>query len=218
MTNCAVETFEDFRVFSRSSRLVDEIVGNDEFSSNGESIRCVFYCLRKIRGTALHLCSNESDETVGFEILRRISALFEKMSTSNFHLWQDSIDLPSEIFNLFEQWKIQGGSSGDDAKMYHLIDFIITVSSVPPDVIDALFLWSSNNFGNSLLSRLENLLCRGIYFSLLKGDYSGTLLRLKEARKSFNELDSNQNNEEKQTKNAVSIWMSLGNGLMSIEK
>jgi hypothetical protein len=68
---------------------------------------------------------------MGFDTLRLVLKLFEKMSTNHFLLRRNFINIPDEIFTLFQQWKIQKGSSGDDADMFHLIDFVMDVSSIP---------------------------------------------------------------------------------------
>jgi len=57
----------------------------------------------------------------------------------------------------------------------------------------------------------------GIHFSLVTGEFSVTLLRLKYARTTYKELDSSQDNQPRQTKN-VGIWESLGKGNGSIDK
>ena len=118
-------------------------------------------------------------------------AIFEKMASNDSLIGRRSIIVADELFTLLQQWKIQTESNGDDPKMFVLVDFVIKESSRPADVIRALILWSSSNqFGDSLLPRLEDLLCRGIHFSTLNGELSGTLLRLKHARTMFKELAS----------------------------
>ena len=101
--------------------------------------------------------------------------------------------------------------------MYQLIDFAIDVSTEPAYMMKALLLWSVDHDGDSLLIRLEDLLGRGIYFAVLHGELSGTLLRLKKARTAFEELDLNRD-QAVQTKDAVSIWESMGKGKALIEK
>ena len=203
--------------FSRYSCLVDEIIGNAKLSSNEEALRRALYCLRRIGSVSLVLCSNASKETMGFDTLRRVLKLFEKMSTNHSLPRRNFMNIPDELFTLFQQWKTQKGSSGDDADMFHLIDFVIDASSIPADVIKALLLWSSSHNGNSLFSRLEDLLRRGIHFAVLNGEFSGTLLRLKHARTTFKELDSSHD-QAVQTDNAVSIWERMGQGIVPIEK
>jgi hypothetical protein len=154
---------------------------------------------------------------MGFDTLRLVLKLFEKMSTNHFLLRRNFINIPDEIFTLFQQWKIQKGSSGDDADMFHLIDFVMDVSSIPADVIKALLLWSFSHNGNSLFSRLEDLLRCGIHFAVLNGEFSGTLLRLKHARTTFKELDSSHD-QAGQRNDDVSIWERMGQGIVSIEK
>jgi len=197
--------------------LVDEIMGNRKFSSNKEALCRALNCLRRICSASLVLSSNASTETMGFEIMQRVLILFEKMSTNNSLLCRNSINIPDELFTLFQHWEIQQGLAGDGANMYHLIDFVINGPSVPADVIRALLLRCSSHYGNSLFSRLEDILRRGIHFSLVTGEFSVTLLRLKYARTTYKELDSSQDNQPRQTKN-VGIWESLGKGNGSIDK
>lgn len=139
------------------------------------------------------------------------------MSIKNSILWQNSISVPDEIFTLLKQWKTEKDSSGNDTSMYHFIDFVINVSSEPTHVVKALSLWSREHDGDALFSRLEHLLRRGIHFSVLHGELSGTLLRLKHARTTFQEIDSNRD-QLRQIEDAVCIWESLGKGNVSIEK
>uniref|UniRef100_A0A7S4AQ97 Uncharacterized protein n=1 Tax=Pseudo-nitzschia australis TaxID=44445 RepID=A0A7S4AQ97_9STRA len=212
--------------------LVDEIFGNEKLSSNKTALDRALCSLRNIGGIALVFCSDPSKETKGFETLRRIFGLFEKMATNrSSSVCRNSITIPDELFALFQQWKIQTGSNGDDPKMYLLIDFAIEVSSVPGDVVRALLLWSAasknhhhHQFGGSLCSRLEDLLCRGIHFAALNGELSGTRLRLRYARTTFRELGSDSSTREGRgsgdnTKSQTAgIWETMATGNLPIEK
>ena len=204
-------------VVSRYSCLVNEIIGDGKLSSNKEALHRALCCLRRIGTVSITLCSSASTEHTGFDALRRVLILFEKMSTKKSLLCPNSISIPGEIFTLFKQWKIEKGSTGDDVNMYRLIDFVIETSSVPADVVRALLLWSANMNGNSLFPRLEDLLRRGIHFAVLNGDFSGALLRLKNARTSFKELDSTLD-QAAESKESGSIWESMGKGILQIEK
>ncbi|VEU39947.1 unnamed protein product [Pseudo-nitzschia multistriata] len=203
--------------------LVDEILENKKLASNKEAVRRIACCLRTIGGTALASCSDTSKDTTLFEGLIRPLSLFEKMSTNQCSICQRSINLPEELFTLFNQWKVQTGSNGDDPKMYLLIDFVVESSKVPGNVIRALILWSgSNKIGCSLYSRVERLLCRGIHFAASNGELSGTLLRLKNARATFRELDDpitrHDSSGEKTKPSPVGIWGSMAEGALTIEK
>lgn len=202
---------------SLSLDLVNEIIGDAKLSSSNEAIRRTLDCLRKIGSISVVHCSKASTETMGFDNLKRVLTLFEQMSTKNSSSWQNSINVPDEIFTLLKQWKTEKDSSGDDASMYQFIDFVINVSSEPAHVVKALSLWSSHHNGDALFSRLEHLLRRGIHFAVANGELSGTLLRLKHARTAFKELDSTRD-QSRQTEDAVSIWESMGTGNVSLEK
>lgn len=196
---------------------MDEIIGNGELSSNKEAFRCALESLRKIGSVSIVLCSKPATKTIGFDTLKQVLKLFENMSIKNSLSCQNLINVPGEICSLFQQWKIQNDSAGDDATMFQLIDFVVDVSSEPAYVVKALSIWSSNRDGNSLFPRLEHLLRRGIHFAVLHGELSGTLLRLKFARTTFKELDSTRD-QAGQTKDIVSIWERMGEGGASIEK
>ena len=199
--------------------LVDEIFGNEKLSSNTDALYRALCCLRRIGGFSLVICSDASKQTSGFETLRRVLKLFEKMTSNNSLICRKSIIVADELFTLFQQWKIQTGSNGDDPKMYILLDFVIEVSSAPADVIRALLLCSSSNqFKNSFLSRLEDLLCRGVRFAALNGELSGTLLRLKHARTTFKELVVTPEDQQEKTRSSGGIWDRMATGNLSIDK
>mmetsp|Transcript_23209 Transcript_23209/g.64340 ORF Transcript_23209/g.64340 Transcript_23209/m.64340 type:complete len:1165 (-) Transcript_23209:85-3579(-) len=200
--------------------LVDEIFEDKKLSSNQEALNRVLTYLRSIGRLALELCSDQSTETIGFEIFRRILSLFEKIACNPSDICRKLIKVPEELLNLFEHWKTMTGSSGDDPKMYFLVDFVIKVSSAPGDVIRALLLWSAvNPVGNSLYSRIEDLLCRGIHYAALNGELSGTLFRLKYARKTLEEQDSNRGiSTEPENPPPTTIWGTMCTGNLLIEK
>jgi len=202
--------------------LVDEILGNDKLSSNKDALHRVLCCLRRICSISLVASSYTSKEAKVFQTLRQVLKLFEKMASNDSLICRKSIIVADELFNLFQQWKIQTKSNGDDPKMFLLIDFVIGESTRPVDVIRALILWSSSNeFGNSQLPRLEDLLCRGIHFSTTNGELSGTLLRLKHARIPFKELASTSvAQQEKKMKSSSTrrIWECMATGNLSIDK
>jgi hypothetical protein len=145
-------------------------------------------------------------------------ALFEKMAGSESATCRKSIVLANEFYSLFQRWKIQSGSNEDDSRMYCVIDFIINESSSPDDVVHALVLWSfSNNCGDNLYSRLRALLRRGVHYAALKGELSGTLLRLKHARTSFTEFALTPTGG-KTSNRSGGIWGSMSTGDLSIDK
>jgi hypothetical protein len=198
------------------------MLGNKKLSSNKDALHHVISCLRRIGGISVVASSYALEETKGFQTLRRVLKLFEKMASNDSLICRRSIIVADELFTLLQQWKIQTESNGDDPKMFVLVDFVIKESTRPADVIRALILWSSSNqFGDSLLPRLEDLLCRGIHFSTLSGELSGTLLRLKHARTMFKELASIPvDQQEKKMKSSTTrgIWESMATGNLSIDK
>jgi len=202
--------------------LVDEILGNDKLSSNKDALHRVLCCLRRICSISLVASSYTSKEAKGFQTLRQVLKLFEKMASNDSLICRKTIIVADELFNLFQQWKIQTKSNGNDPKMLLLIDFVIGESTRPVDVIRALILWSSSNeFGNSQLPRLEDLLCRGIHFSTINGELSGTLLRLKHARITFKELASTsvaQQEKKMKSSSTRGIWECMATGNLSINK
>eukprot|EP00539_Tryblionella_compressa_P006020 CAMPEP_0178771836 /NCGR_PEP_ID=MMETSP0744-20121128/22176_1 /TAXON_ID=913974 /ORGANISM="Nitzschia punctata, Strain CCMP561" /LENGTH=136 /DNA_ID=CAMNT_0020428383 /DNA_START=152 /DNA_END=559 /DNA_ORIENTATION=- len=134
------------------------------------------------------------------------------MTASAFRVCRRSIVVADELYTLFQKWKIQSGSNGDDSRMYLLIDFIINESSAPENVLRALVHWSSSNdCGDLLIPRLKSLLRRGVHYAALKGELSGTLLRLKHARTTFTELVLKPS-DGKESKSAGGIWDRMATG------
>jgi hypothetical protein len=198
--------------------LAEEILENRKLLSNKDALNRILCCLRKIGSDSLATSSHASNETNGFRTLKKVLQLYEKMATSDSPICRSSIVVPDELHTFFQRWKSQTGSSGDDAKMYLLIDFIVDESSVPEDVLGALVLWTStNNCGELMFSRLRALLCRGVHYAALKGDLSGTLLRLKHARTTFKELILTPA-DGKNIKSSGGIWDRMAEGDLSIDK
>jgi hypothetical protein len=155
---------------------------------------------------------------MGFRVLRRVLKLFEKMSTNESLVCRKSIVASDELNTIFQDWKIQSGSSGDDEKMYLVIDFVVAESSEPGDVLQALMLWaSSNETGESLCPRLRSLLRRGVHYAALNGELSGTLLRLKRARTTFTELVLSPV-DDANAKSSSGIWDRMATGDLSMDK
>lgn len=201
--------------------LVHEILEDKNLLGNKVALSRALYCLGNIGIVAVSLCSIPAKETVGFETLRRILKLFEKMASSHSDVCQKSINFPDELVRLFKKWQVFNEPDKDEQNMLILVDFVIDVSSRPCDVVRALMFWADSNFTrNSFCSRLEDLLCRGITFAALNGEVSGTLLRLKHARTTFIDLNSNDGNLTRKTnpKATGSIWASMEIGSLSIEK
>lgn len=185
--------------------------------SNKEALHRILLELRKLGNDA-----TASKQSTGFRLLGRVLKLFEKMANSRSAICRSSIVVANELYALFQKWKIHSGSSGDDSTMYLLIDFVISESSSPSDVVRALVLWSSsNNCGSLLFPRLRKLLCLGVHRAALNGELSGTLLRLRHARGMFKELnlvESTSTSGNRSSKDGVGIWESMATGGLSIDK
>jgi hypothetical protein len=198
--------------------IVDEILENRKLLLNKNALHKVLGQLRKLGSDALVSVSATSKESTGFRILGRVLKLFEMMATCDSIICRDSLVVSDELYHLFQNWKIQSGSSGDDPKMYLLIDFVIDESSSPADVFRSLVLWSSSNdCGNLLFPRLRALLRRGVHFAALKGELSGTLLRLRHARGTFKELNLTSPGE-RHIKKGTGIWEAMATADLSIDK
>jgi hypothetical protein len=164
------------------------------------------------------MISDPSKEATGFRVLKRVLYLFEKMASSESPVCRRSIVVANELYTVFQQWKIQSGSKGNDSKMYLVVDYVINESSAPENVLQALVLWSSSNdCGDLLFPRLKSLLRRGVHHAALKGDLSGTLLRLKHARNTFTELVLTPSNGSS-SKSTGKIWDRMATGTLSIDK
>jgi hypothetical protein len=185
--------------------------------SNKEALHTVLSHLRKLGCDSLVQILNKATKSTGFWILGRVMNLLEKMGHSDSMVCRACIAPADELYILFQEWKIQSGSNGDDSKMYFLIDFVIDKSNCPEEVVRALLLWStSNDCGELLLPRLRALLCKGVHFAGLKGELSGTLLRLRHARSTFTELVLSDNG----TRSVVTdgTWEAMGAGTLAIDK
>lgn len=165
------------------------------------------------------MISVPSQEATGFRVLKRVLYLFEKMASSESPVCRRSIVVADELYTVFQQWKIQSGSKGDDSKMYLVVDYVISESSAPENVLQALVLWSSSNdCGDLLFPRLKSLLRRGVHYAALKGELSGTLLRLKHARTTFTELVLTPYSDGRSSKSTGKIWDRMATGNLSIDK
>lgn len=195
--------------------LVNEILDNEKLLSNKNSLDRVVSCLRKIGSVSIASANASND---GFHSLLQISKLFEKIATSISPICRKFILVADEFFTLLQQWERETNSNGDDPKMFLLVDFLIEESSRPPDVIRALLLWSSaTHFGDSFLPRLERILNSGVHFSSINGELSGTILRMKHARKDFKELAPKNRSKHDDSK-ANSIWERMATGNVKIKK
>lgn len=183
-----------------------------------DALHQVLCQLRRLGTDALISISNASKESIGFRILGRVLKLLEKMANSDSLICRTSLVISDELYTHFQKWKMQSGSSGLDAKMYLLIDFVIDESSSPDDVFRSLVLWSSSNdCGDFIFPRLRALLRRGVHFAALKGELSGALLRLRHARGKFKELTLTTPGG-RYPKKGVGIWDAMATGDHSIDK
>jgi hypothetical protein len=205
-------------IFYFESTSVDEILENQKLTSSIDSLYQVLRHLRKICNDCLTMISDPSKEATGFRVLKRVLYLFEKMASSESPVCRRSIVVADELYTVFQQWKIQSGYKGDDSKMYLVVDYVINESSAPENVLQALVLWSSSNdCGDLLFPRLKSLLRRGVHYAALKGDLSGTLLRLKHARTTFTELVLTPS-DGRSSKSTDKIWDRMATGTLSIDK
>jgi hypothetical protein len=207
---------------SNTSRIVcsavDEILDHRKLLLDKDALFQVLCQLRKLGNDALMSISNTSTESIGFRILGRVLNLLEKMANRDSNICRSSLVLPDELYTLFQNWKLRSGSSGRDAKMYLLIDFVIDESSSPDVVFRSLIRWSSSNdCGDLIFPRLRALLRRGVHFAALKGELSGALLRLRHARGKFKELTLISPGGRHPEK-GVGIWDAMATGDLSIDK
>lgn len=169
--------------------------------------------LRTLGHDSLAQISSKAKE---FRIFGRVLRLLETMACSDSVTCRTTIALADELYSLFQEWKMRSGSNGADPRMYLLVDFVIDESSCPDAVVGALVLWSSSNdCGELLFPRLRALLCRGLHHAALKGELSGTLLRLRHARSTFTE---HVLSDEKGSKSTGGIWESMATGILAIDK
>lgn len=195
-----------------------EVLDNTKLLSNNDALSRVLTCLRKIGVESLATITNPATEAMGFRVLRRVLKLFERMATSDSMTCRKSIVASDELYTIFQDWKIQSGSGGDDSKMYIIIDFVVDESSAPGDVLQALMNWSSSNeTGESLFPRLRSLLRRGVHYAALTGELSGTLLRLKRARNTFTELVLSPD-DRTNAKSSSGIWDRMATGDLAMDK
>jgi hypothetical protein len=179
----------------------------------------VLYQLRKLSIEALMSISKESKQSIGFRVLGRVLKLLEKMANSDSMICRSLLVVSEELYTLFQKWRMQSGSSGRDAKMYLLIDFVIDQSSSPNDVFHSLVRWSSSNdCGDLIFPRLRALLRRGVHFAAVEGELSGALLRLRHARGKFKELTVTNPGGDRHHKKGVGIWDAMATGDLSIDK
>ena len=173
--------------------------------------------LKTIALNSLAIAKDETNQEVGFRILKRVLQLFHQMSMSDSALCRESIIVADELFLLFQEWKSIVSSSADDSEMLHLIDFIISESS-PSDVLPALVQWSSaHQVGHSLFPRLNALLRQGVNAALKSGKPS--LFQLQQARLTYsqeNRILSSGNDEAEQSE--AGIWRLMSKGSLSINK
>jgi hypothetical protein len=173
-------------------------------------------------------------QVAGFRTLKRVLRLFQQMSISESKHCRESIVVAEELYAFLQEWertdsaihivigflsKRITGSSGDDSAILTLIDFL-SKESAPGDVLRALVIWSSSHkVGDAMFARLDALLRRGVQVAL-KSELSGSLLRLRHARRTYTDdnrlaLSSEQGDV---SKTSVGIWRQMAIGALSIDK
>jgi hypothetical protein len=212
-------TFQQFHF--NLTRSAGEILENAKLLSDANALSQILRRIRYIGGEALSTTSNPAKETMGFQILRRVLKLFERMSTSESLICRNTIVVSDEFCTLFNEWKIRSGATGDDSKMYLMIDFVINECSAPEEVLRAIMVWASTNYtSEALVPRLRSLLRRGVHYAAINGELSGTLLRLKRARTTFSELIVSSSSDENgtHTKSSYGIWERMATGDLAMDK
>lgn len=121
---------------------------------------------------------------------------------------------------MLDAWEAKSTSEDSVADVLILIDFMIN-ESAPHDVLSALELWrSSPQMGSALFSRLDLLLRRGVQVAL-KGELSGSLLRLKYLRRSYmhdnRPLTGRRTTTESQNDDQK-IWKQMSLGTLTLDK
>ncbi len=160
------------------------------------------------------------DDGSDFHMLKRVLRSFHQMSSSNFRSCSEAINVPQELGAMLEAWERKIDCEDSASALLILVDFMI-IESAPLDILDALVDWSSSHdFGADLFSRLDSLLRRGVHVAL-KGELSGSLLRLKYMRRGYTEdnkpLTSSEDNANKSPE-LGEIWKRMSLGTLSIDK
>jgi hypothetical protein len=148
--------------------------------------------------------------------LKRILRLFTLMATSESSICRQSIVVSDELHAFMLHWM---GDTSDELKICSLVDFFVA-ESAPGDVLRAFVCWSnSHELGSAVFYRLHNILRRGVHDALQSG-LSGSLLRLKHARRMFEEEDDSLAAEEPIdfVSKSDGLWRRMSAGGLSIDK
>jgi len=194
--------------------LASEILQSRKFSAKEVSLNRVVVCLREIGFESLNSALDKDQEQEGFKKLKRVVGLFNQIPADG------TISVSDELYALLQEWKVKSKSTGTDPQMFKLIDFLVEESN-PAHVLQMLEGWSKHHaFGNKLSSPLQMLLRKGVDVSLQK-ELSGSLLRMKHARKTYTDDNAAlmqellQQQEEQPTED---IWRNMSMGKLSIDK
>lgn len=197
-----------------------EIIEDRKLCDRVKTVQRVLVCLREIATEALALAWKSRSDGSNFHMLKRVLRALHQMSTSNFRSCRESINVSEELVSMLEAWETKSTSEDSVAEVLILIDFMIN-ESAPHDVLSALVLWrSSSQMGLALFSRLDLLLRRGVQVAL-KGELSGSLLRLKYLRRSYihdnKPLTVGHASDEGQQSDSK-IWKQMSLGTLTLDK
>lgn len=206
--------------YNLALELTAEIIEDRKLCDRVKNVQRVLVCLREIATEALALAWKSRSDGSNFHMLKRVLRALHQMSTSASRSCRESIKISEELVSMLEAWQTKSTSEDSVADVLILIDFMIN-ESAPNDVLNALVDWrSAPQLGSAIFSRLDLLLRRGVQVAL-KGELSGSLLRLKYLRRSYmhdnNRLtlgDSSMAGQNDDNK----IWRQMSLGTLSLDK
>lgn len=206
--------------YNLALELTTEIIEDQKLCERAKTIQRVLVCLREIATEALGLAWKSRSDGSNFHMLKRVLRALHQMSTSSFRSCKESINVPEELVSMLEAWETKSTSEDSVADVLILIDFMIN-ESAPNDVLNALVLWrSSPQMGSASFSTLDLLLRRGVQVAL-KGELSGSLLRLKYLRRSYmhnNTPETKGHTITEGQQDNGKIWKQMSLGTLSIDK
>lgn len=202
------------------SVVATEIIEDRKLCGRSNTLHRVLGYLREIGMEGLSLAWESRQAGSDFHMLKRVLRAFHQMSSSNLRVCSESIDVPEELVAMLEEWERKSTCNDPLSDVFILVDFMIN-ESAPIDVLSALVLWSSSHkLGSDVFSRLDSLLRRGVQFAL-KGELSGSLLRLKYMRRGYTEDNKTLTLSDDNTFDNHSdgeIWKRMSLGALTIDK
>ena len=193
----------------------DEILESNS-GTKDDDFEKVVQCLRKIALDALTIADNPIQRNAGFLELKNVLYLYTKVATSNNRRCRQAINVADELFCLLQHWSAAEELSNDQSRVLSLIEFFIE-ESAPKDVLQALELWcSTRELGVSVFALLNDVLLSGVN-AALNTELSGSLLKLKHARISFEGQEVTRTNSY-QLAPGNGIWRQMAAGRLPIDK